>query len=135
MLRGIAINTRFVGVHAWPDAPLGSFLRDPHRHEFHVKVEAYVDKVDREIEFHNLKTITNKLIDFLFPLKDNEAFHACGDASCEEIAEQIGTFLRKNAMPDSFNAIGGWFPTVYKVTVSEDGENEAWVKWDVKEDK
>ena len=40
------------GIHRYPDAPEGvEFLRHPHRHMFHFRVEIEVFHDDRDIEF------------------------------------------------------------------------------------
>ena len=54
--RYVFITTQFEGFHCWPDAPNEvGFLRDIHRHIFHVKAWAQVDHGDRQIEFILLK--------------------------------------------------------------------------------
>lgn len=47
---------RFEGFHCWPKAPPAvEFLRDLHRHVFHVRAELSVDHHDRDVEFILLK--------------------------------------------------------------------------------
>ena len=44
------------GFHRWPDAPEHrAYLRNEHRHLFHVEVAVEVTHDDREIEFHDLQ--------------------------------------------------------------------------------
>lgn len=52
----ILVNTAFEGIHKYADAPNEvAFLRDPHRHIFHVCVEMEVFNDDRELEFIMVK--------------------------------------------------------------------------------
>lgn len=56
-------RTRFEGFHRWPDAPDEvAFLRDLHRHEFHVMAHIDVSHDDRECEFILLKRRVDKQI-------------------------------------------------------------------------
>lgn len=52
----VVAQTRFVGFHKWPDAPAEvSFLKNFHRHEFHVRAEKVVSHEYRDVEFTLLK--------------------------------------------------------------------------------
>ena len=95
----VFIRTRFTGFHRWKDAE-EKYLRDYHRHEFHVELAVRVTR-DREIEFIALK---NKIHKFLNVEYEGKRF----EASCEEIAQHL---------MDAFKA--------FEVSVSEDGENGA----------
>ncbi len=96
----VFITTQFEGFHRWKDAPdKWAYLRDWHRHIFHVRLEIPVEHNNRDIEFIDLKA---RVHDYL-----------CGwtnrfELSCEQIA---GDLLAK------FSAS--------RVEVSEDGENGA----------
>lgn len=47
----IVVRFSFEGVHCWPDAEgWAQFLRDPHRHMFHVEAAKAVEHDDRQIE-------------------------------------------------------------------------------------
>ena len=98
------VTTIFEAFHRWKDAPQDvEFLRDYHRHLFHVKVGVLVNHGDREIEFFQFKRRLEDIIENTWAGKRlNE--------SCEMIAEDLLNFLDA-----SF------------VTVSEDGENGATV--------
>lgn len=100
------IRTQWEGYHCWPDAPEEvKFLRDLHRHLFHITV--------RIEQFHNERDI--EYIMFLRRLRDNlEANPIPETASCETIA----------------SVILAWIHLEYpgreaSVEVSEDGENGA----------
>ena len=97
---------QFEGFHCWPNAPEEvSFLRDRHRHLFHVKVSWLVSHADRDLEFFIQQKKVRKLIDE--KLKDPST----ANYSCEHWAEYL------------YTACGA-----SEVTVSEDGENGATVK-------
>lgn len=106
----IFITTQFEGFHCWPDAPdeVG-FLRDRHRHMFHVKVEVPVTDSDREIEFILFK---RDVENWIFEQWGVPA--ELGTLSCEHIAARLGAMC--NELHDF-----SWV----RVTVSEDGENGA----------
>jgi hypothetical protein len=85
--REIIITEQMEGYHYWPQAPKNvGFLREIHRHMFHVRVGIPVSKNNREREFFQekkvLRTVLKKII---LPL--NEVEHKF--YSCEEIAENI----------------------------------------------
>jgi hypothetical protein len=102
LLKVVWVTTRFAAFHRWSDAPQSvAFLREYHRHCFHVKMGVKVGHNDREVEFFTLQGQLGTYIAVHFA---NKMF----TYSCEDIAEQI---LRR-------------FDAVY-VTVSEDGENGA----------
>lgn len=101
----VFVRTQFVGYHRWKDAPDHvAFLRDYHRHVFHVEVEVPVTGLNREVEFFTLKQVVD---DFLLAHYEGQYF----EKSCEMIA---------NRLADKFNAT--------YVEVSEDGENGARVR-------
>lgn len=99
------ITTSFIGYHCWRGAPEQvKFLRDFHRHVFHVKVMVKVAHDDRDIEFIMLK---QRVDDYLRERYHEQWFKL----SCEMIAHDL--LVR-------FNAV--------KISVSEDGENGATVR-------
>ena len=81
----IIINTTFSAIHSWPDCPIKevSFLRNPHRHVFHVRMKKEVFHNDRDVEFINFK---NKVDEFL-----KRAYHNIdiGSTSCEMLAKEL----------------------------------------------
>jgi hypothetical protein len=100
----VYIRTTFEGFHRWKEAPQELlYLRDYHRHIFHVEVIYKVKHGDRDKEFITLK---NRMDDYLMKWK-NKYF----DESCEQIAMDIAM---------SRDDIEG-------VRVSEDGENGAYI--------
>ena len=101
----IWVTLQFEGYHSWPDAPMRSaFLRNEHRHMFHVKLYQKVTHLDRDVEFIELK---NKLQDFITRTWPGGQL---GSISCEMIATHI------------LSNFGG-----ERCDVSEDGENGALV--------
>lgn len=104
--REVFCTIQFVAGHCWPDAPDShSYLRNLHRHIFHVKAWAKVKHNERDIEFIDLKERISK---YLATWIQEEMTNS----SCETVAERIL----------------GHFPELYKVEVSEDNENGAIVR-------
>ena len=107
----IIIKTQFEAVHCWPDCPHKdvSFLRNYHRHIFHIEVKKQVEHGNREIEFIRFKRKIDKHIQTLkITLGGIDSENYIGSLSCEQMAESI---LKV------FNA--------YSVKVFEDNENGA----------
>lgn len=103
----IFVTTRFEGIHCWPDAPDEvAFLRSPHRHEFHVRLEIEVYHAEREVEF----IIEKRALDAWLRSADFDT-----SASCETMACAIFEWARSRHPVER----------CIKVEVSEDGENGA----------
>ena len=111
--RHILVRTQFEALHQWTDAPEDvAFLRDLHRHMFHVELQVQVLHDDRELEFILVKrALTSWLHGMAQPV-----------GSCEMIADHVL----------------GWVESTYQLpavawqraaccTVTEDGENGAQV--------
>jgi 6-pyruvoyl-tetrahydropterin synthase len=106
------IRTRFTALHRWEDAPDDvDFLRDPHRHEFHVEVKIQQFHNDRDVEYIMAKRAIDTYIRNTFDGRD------LGEKSCEMMAENIISLCNKKWGEDRF----------YEVEVTEDGENGALV--------
>jgi len=104
----IYVTARFIAFHAWPQAPDSvAFLRNPHRHQFHVKASLQVSHEDRDLEFF---IVQRKLQEFLDTNYENRDL---GPKSCETMAKEIIDYL--------FGLSQGSL----SVEVSEDGENGA----------
>ena len=103
MIKAITVTTQFDATHCWPDCnlPPVSYLTQPHRHIFWVRVSVFV-KDDRQIEFISFK----KQLDAFILMNYKGMF--LGSKSCEKIAEEILIHLN-----------------VYHVSVFEDNENGA----------
>lgn len=94
-------TTQFEGFHRWPDAPDEvAFLRERHRHIFHVRLEVEVNHDDRNIEFILLKRRLDEHIAGNLRRVNTSTW------SCETWARDIA---------EAFDAV--------RVEVSEDGEN------------
>ena len=105
MNRYIAIKTSFEAIHCWPNCPFEevAFLRNPHRHVFHVVVKWPVQHNDRDREFIMAKHDVENFVGNSYQGMN------LGAMSCEMIAEAI-----LNSFPDAC------FCSVY-----EDDENGA----------
>mgnify|MGYP001392328477 CR=1 FL=1 len=108
VLKSIVVRSQFEGFHSWPDCPYEevAFLRNVHRHIFHVEIKIAVTHNERELEFFMVKKELNTLL-----AQDFE--HKEFTLSCEAIAEIILDKLREK------------YPTLYSVSVFEDNENGA----------
>lgn len=101
----IWVTFRKEGIHKYPDAPEGvEFLRYPHRHVFHIRVDIDVFHDDRDIEFILFK----RELEGLFDNGTLQLDHL----SCEMISDDIANYLYSKYPGRSFS-----------VEVSEDGEN------------
>lgn len=107
MIRVIA-SLQVEGIHNWPECPFEdvSFLRNEHRHIFHIRVEKKVTKEDREIEIIRLK---REILSFLESKFGSPA--KFGRMSCEGIAVLLFKHFALNSCE-----------------VLEDGENGAIVE-------
>lgn len=102
--REIIVSVQMIGFHSWPQAPKEvSFLRNKHRHVFHVKAGIPVKHNDRDREFFMEQSVLRKTLRRRFlTLSENVG-------SCESICEFLLNTL----------------PHVRWVQVEEDGENGA----------
>lgn len=103
----IVVRTTFDRLHRWKNAPEAvSFLRDYHRHVFHIELQIEVFHDDRELEFILVKNALNTYL---------STFPERSDLSCEMIAKMIIEWAR------------GVAPGMRKIScgVFEDGENGA----------
>lgn len=95
------------GIHRYPGAPDGvDFLRHPHRHMFHFRIEIEVWHDDRDIEFILFKRELEALY--------NDKILELNYKSCEMMADDLATYIQTEYPGRDL-----------KITVSEDGENGA----------
>lgn len=100
------MRLEFEGFHRWPQAPSDvAYLRDRHRHVFHIEARFAVDHDNRAVEFIQFKGEMLEWLRNRFP--GNEL----GTKSCEQIA---GLLLEAFALQSC--------------AVFEDGENGAIVE-------
>ena len=94
----------FEGIHCWPDCPFDEvkYLRDPHRHIFHIKAYKQVFHDDRDIEFIMMKHQIESY------LKETYPSGHLGATSCEMLGREL---------MEKFDLI--------EIEVSEDDENGA----------
>lgn len=117
MDRQIYIQTQFTGYHRWDEAPeCVAFLRNAHRHIFHVKVTVPVKHNNRAIEFFMMKQVVDNFISNVInnPPPDGNL------GSCESMAERIAKYVHKYYKCE-------WNETV-TVEVNEDNENGAVIR-------
>jgi hypothetical protein len=107
------VKLRKEGFHNYPNAPPSvAFLKNVHRHMFHIKVKIEQFHDDRDIEYIMFKRWLNAEIN----LKENEQL----SKSCEMIAKDILDKINKN-----------YIGRAVIVKVMEDGENGAEVSFGV----
>ena len=103
--KNIWVTFQKEGIHKYPDAPDEvDFLRYPHRHMFHFKVQLEVFHDDRDVEFILFKRELEGLYD--------QGTMQADFKSCEMMAEDLYNYI-KDHYPDRGCIID----------VSEDGEN------------
>lgn len=109
--RSIIVRTRFEGMHAYKNAPDEvAFLRNMHRHMFHVELISEVFHDDRELEFFIVKKQLDEFIGARFPYGEDAG-------SCEQIAEAIMIHFAELLYDET---LGSRF---IACKVCEDGEN------------
>lgn len=109
--RNIWVTFQKEGIHKYPKAPKEvEFLRYPHRHIFHFKVEIEVDHDDRDIEFFIFKRWLESLY--------NDNILELDYKSCEMMADDLARKI-KDKYPGRRLAID----------VSEDGENGCHIEY------
>jgi hypothetical protein len=95
MIKTVIATFKEVGFHCWPDAPAEvSYLSNPHRHEFLIRVEARVGHDDREIEFHMLKREAKLAMITAFDAAEQGSEFQFGHRSCEMIAQHLYASIR-----------------------------------------
>ena len=101
------------GIHAYPDAPKGvEFLKHPHRHMFHFRVDIEVWHDDRDIEFILFKRELEGLYNDV--ASNDGAVLELDHMSCEMLADDLANYIREEYPGRDL-----------KIEVSEDGENGA----------
>lgn len=100
---------QFQGIHNWPGCPFDevAYLRDPHRHIFHIKAYKEVFHNDRDVEFIMMKSAIAAYLSDRFTKTTGDAA-IMGATSCEMLAEEL---------IERFD--------LCKCEVNEDGENGA----------
>lgn len=123
----VVVSLQVEGTHRWEECPFKevSYLRQDHRHMFHIKATMFVSHDDREVEIIKLK---HKIQEYLIMgyFDSNKMLCDFDKMSCEMIAKEL---------MEKFD--------LYSCEVLEDGENgavvsckpfpDSWVKkvWDM----
>lgn len=104
-VKSIWVTFQKEGIHCYPNAPEGvEFLRHPHRHIFHFRVEVQVFHDDRDIEFILFKRELESLY--------NDGIMQLDYKSCEMISDDLAKYIKDKYPGRSLT-----------IEVSEDGEN------------
>lgn len=113
------VSTTFTAQHRWEDAPDEvSFLKDDHRHEFHVTVTIEQFHDDRDVEYIMFKRALDEWL-AEYPA-EGVSGGKLGEKSCEMMAKDIIEQFIFDEVPDAMNRY-------ITVEVLEDGENGALV--------
>ena len=113
----IIVRTEFEGLHSWKNAPEEvSYLKNQHRHIFHVEATISVTHNDRELEFimvkHEINSAISDHIAHCVEVAEHDDTHEVNLGSCEMMCDVILGHLQ--------NKYG---PRYYDIKVFEDGEN------------
>lgn len=115
----VIIKTSFEGLHCWKNIPPehpSQFLKNPHRHVFNFELYFQVKHDDRDVEFFDMKSKVDKVLNNWFCKLPDELLPDMGSISCEMLA---GKLLRHFENDDC-----------HSVRVFEDNENGAVVFFD-----
>lgn len=135
----LSIITQFQveGYHRYENAPEQvKYLRDLHRHVFHIKAKIQVNHNDRELEFimvkHKLKSLMEDVVDGDYAgldiPPDMKTRLIENKFSCEDLASILAVYVRTR-MPQMLVSDPGkseqYRMRQVEVEVMEDGENGA----------
>lgn len=87
----VVVTLQVEGFHCWPEAPEEvKFLRDNHRHLFHIRAVKEVAHGDRDVEIIMLKRALQRDLHacFVHP-SSNDLVCEFGSMSCEHIAKHL----------------------------------------------
>ena len=106
MKKNIIIKLQFSALHCWPDCDVDGvlYLRNLHRHMFHVTMKFPVTHLNRDLEFISLKNLVHEFVQAEWEGKD------LGPWSCEKIATEL---------------LSQFHPDCSYVSIFEDDENGA----------
>jgi len=101
------VRTQFEAWHHWADAPEEQkYLRDSHRHIFHVEMAVVQSHNDRDVEYHALKLNLDTMLGMRYQRHLYER-------SCEMVAEEVADWGKVHGYDVAY------------VKIFEDGENGA----------
>lgn len=88
----VVIRTSFSALHCWPDCPIEevSYLKNLHRHTFHVEMRWEVKHDNREIEFIAKKNEVNLFLQEYWNSKNLKSM------SCEMMAKELARLFFAN---------------------------------------
>lgn len=86
--RKIIVKLEVEGIHQWAECPIKAveFLRNPHRHIFHITCKKEVIGNDRDIEIIMFK---RSILSYLHAMHGQGDIVNFGNMSCEAIAEEL----------------------------------------------
>jgi hypothetical protein len=119
MKQSIIVKTQLEALHSWKNIPSdhpSQYLKNPHRHLFHIELRFSVSHSDRDIEFIDFKQKVDYFLQNYFVRCSNSHLTNINSYSCEMLAN----LLLQKYQPDE----------CYWVQVLEDGEMGAIVEND-----
>ena len=109
--RSIYVQSQFIAQHRWLGAPKAvDFLCSWHRHVFKVRIDLWVMHDDRDLEFFLVQQNLQLVLHWWSNVKVEK--------SCEMFCQEI------------YEALSPKYPSLFRVEVSEDGENGAVMTWE-----
>lgn len=123
--RRIFVTTQFEGFHRYAAAPDEvAFLRQPHRHMFHVEVQIVVFHDDRELEFIMVKRQLNDIVASVAAREDAGSCEQIAECILKALAHRLPFYIGPEERDPNVHGIAIRYRQC-QVTVSEDGENGA----------
>lgn len=118
MITFAVVTFRIQGVHNYPDIKEGhTYLKYPHRHEFHFKVSVQQFHNNRDLEYLELKNILMDKIKESYPkVSGVDCVVDFGSSSCEDICFKVLETLNQHFSEASPQRS-------MRIEVYEDGEN------------
>lgn len=91
VITNVVVKLQVEGFHNWSEAPeVVSFLRDRHRHIFHVELVKEVTHADRDVEIILMKReVERHMLSMYNSGNSNNRWCEFGEMSCEMIAEEL----------------------------------------------
>lgn len=95
----VIVKTQFEALHQWKTIPTGhpsAYLKNIHRHMFHIEMRFLVNDSDRQIEFFDMRQKVNKFLVSYYDLRDlPSGLPMLTNTSCEMIGETLLEFFKQ----------------------------------------
>lgn len=92
----ISVNFKVDAFHCWPEPCQGrEYLGFPHLHQFDIRIWLPVSHSDRQIEFHDLKELLEKVVRENVSKPHKHEALEFGSMSCEQIGLEVLKVMKK----------------------------------------